>query len=102
MTQIIVEIFDTNVETKTGKSQRTGNDYTLHQQEGYVHNGHRFPERFTLTPPLVDGKPVAYPVGKYVICPSSFKVSEYGELELSRYDFKLLALSEGKPATKAA
>lgn len=101
MSQIIVEIFDTAVETKKGKSQRTGNDYVLHQQEAYVHNGHRFPERFVIAPQLVEDKPVPYPVGKYVICPSSFKVSEYGELELSRYDMKLLRLDDSK-ATKAA
>lgn len=99
--QTIIEIFDTAIETKKGKS-KSGSDYELHRQEGYAHNGHRFPERFTFSPQLVDGKPVAYPPGKYVICPSSFKVSEYGDLEVSRYDFKLLRLDESKPATKAA
>ncbi|MEJ2790629.1 MULTISPECIES: single-stranded DNA-binding protein [unclassified Pseudoxanthomonas] len=101
MSQIVIEIFDIAISTKTGKSKATGQPYTLHQQEGYIHNGHRFPERFVLTPPMVDDKPVAYPVGKYVICPSSFKVSEYGELELGRYEFKLLRLEE-KLAAKAA
>lgn len=99
--QTIIEIFDTAIESKKGKS-KSGQDYELHRQEAYAHNGHRFPERFLISPPVVDGKPVAYAPGKYVICPSSFKVSEYNDLEISRYDFKLLRYEDPKPAAKAA
>jgi hypothetical protein len=98
MENVRIEIADESFTTKSGTSKK-GEPYTIHRQEGYLHNGHKYPERFEFAPPEVDGKPIPYKAGFYTIAPSSLKVGEYKDLEINRYEFKLLRLDEpAKPA----
>ncbi|MBD9377927.1 single-stranded DNA-binding protein [Pseudoxanthomonas sp. PXM04] len=92
-----IEIADTTINTRSGKS-KAGQEYTIHRQEGYLHNGHKYPERFEFAPPMDGDKPVAYPVGFYDLDPASIRVGEYKDLEINRFDFKLVP--EAKPAAK--
>lgn len=93
--QVRIEIVSQEISTKSGKSRSTGNDYTIHRQEAFLHSGHHYPDRFEINPPEVDGKPVPYPPGFYTLAPGSIGVNrEYGNLEINRYEMKLLRLEE--------
>lgn len=96
---IRIEIVSAHVETNSGKSRKTGNDYTIHKQEGYLHNGHHYPDRFEFQPPLDDhGKPMPYKPGWYTLTPASITVNrEFSNLEINRYEMRLLEL----PAAEA-
>jgi len=37
-----------------------------------------------------------YPAGKYEIAESSFQINQYGSLELSKYNLKLVPVAEDK------
>lgn len=93
MQNVRIEIAEETFTTKSGKS-RSGQDYTIHRQEAYLHNGHRYPERFEVPVPMDGDKPRPYPAGFYTLCPSSLKVGEYKDLEINRFEFKLLRLDE--------
>lgn len=76
-----ITITSTDVETKSGKSKRTGNDYTMHTQGGTAENARfRMPCRLTLGD---DGKP--HPKGVYEIdFEASVKLSPYGDFGFER------------------
>lgn len=100
--EVRVEIVDASVSTLSGTS-KAGKPYTVHKQEGYLHNGHRYPERFEFSPPNnTDGKPQAYAPGMYTLAPAAVTVGEYKRLEIGGFDgLKLLKVEDGK-AVKAA
>lgn len=92
-----IEIADANINTQSGTS-KAGKAYTIHKQEGYLHNGHKYPERFEFSPPQDgDGKPVPYAPGMYDIAPAAISVGEFKRLEIGGFDgLKLLAIVEPK------
>jgi hypothetical protein len=92
-----IEIADALVITQSGMS-KAGKPYTIHKQEGYLHNGHKYPERFEFSPPVDgDNKPVPYAPGMYELAPASINVGEYKRLEIGGFDgLKLLAISDAK------
>lgn len=103
MSNVRIEIASKAFTTKRGKARGTGNDYVIYRQEAYLHNGHHYPERFEVPLSAEEGKePVPYEPGFYTLCPSSLKVGEYKDLEINRFDFKLLRLDEGSAAGKTA
>ncbi len=93
---MIIEITDVNgahiptPKTFPAKGDKPAN--TVYEQRAYVHLGGAFPTQIIIT---LDDHNDAYPVGKYIIDPSSYAVSRYGQLEINRFAFKL------KPATEA-
>jgi len=98
-----VEIVSTAINTIEGKSKATGNAYKMHKQEAYLHNGHHYPDRFELTLQDSDMGPVAYQPGFYTLAPGSITVNrEYGNLEINRYEMKLLRLPDDVAAAKPA
>jgi hypothetical protein len=89
-----IQVENKNVKVRSGKSKRTGNDYTLREQEVVVHGVGRFPVITTLTlPDGVEG----YEPGIYEVT-TPFNVGRYG-LEVSR-DLGLVPAA--KPAARAA
>lgn len=110
MNIVRVEIVSSQVEERKGKiskGERAGQDYHIRNQEGYLHNGHAYPERFSF--PL--GDQPAYAPGMYLLAPASYEVGrEYGSLQIAR---RLVLVREdqanplgesaaAKPAAKAA
>lgn len=61
-------------------------DNTYHEQQAYAHLGAAYPVPFKITHSSPNS---AYQVGDYQIDPASFRVNQYGSLELDRYNFKL-------------
>lgn len=92
-----IEIADAAITTQSGTS-KAGKAYTIHKQEGYLHNGHKYPERFEFSPPQdTDGKPLPYAPGMYELAPAAINVGEFKRLEVGGFDgLKLLAISDAK------
>lgn len=72
---------DTNVSVKSGKSKKTGNDYSIREQEGSGENSRfRQPVRVTLG----DNQP-AYEPGVYELdFEKALQVDRYGGISLAR------------------
>lgn len=80
--QLLIDIEEARIETRTKKG---GGSY--YQQIAYVHlpnrdgSPSRYPKEISLFPPKNGEVVEPYPVGKYLIDPSSFRVNN-GRLEL--------------------
>jgi hypothetical protein len=76
-----IKITSTEVETKSGKSKRTGNEYTMHTQAATAENARfRVPVRLTLGD---DAKP--FPIGDYEVdFDASVSISNYGDFGFNR------------------
>lgn len=84
--QPIIEVLSTMTATKSGKAQKTGNDYSITAQRGYFQTVDPITGevgRTAIDVPLNDALS-PYPVGRYTIDASSYRVSQYGKLELTR------------------
>lgn len=87
---LIIEILGTNgANVPTPRTFAAKGDKparTVFEQKAYVHMGGLFPVETKLT---FDDHNDAYAIGKYQLAPSSFKVNQYGQLELDRFGIKL-------------
>ena len=84
--QPIIEITSTKTATKTGKARATGRDYTIINQRGHFHSLDPITAevvKVSIDVPLESAES-PYPVGRYTVDASSFRVSEFGQLTLSR------------------
>ncbi|MFQ6310393.1 single-stranded DNA-binding protein [Lysobacter capsici] len=89
---IKLQILSAAIEERGGtiqRGERKGESYHIKNQEGYVHNGHAFPERCKISlgelPPLQPAM--------YYLDPASIEIGEYGDLRISR-SLKLLTEDE--------
>ncbi|MNF86118.1 Helix-destabilising protein [compost metagenome] len=65
---------------KSGKSKRTGNDYSIDEQQALLfRDGESYPDKITIT--LKAGER-PYPVGIYTLADESFVVAGFGKLEV--------------------
>jgi hypothetical protein len=71
---VIIEITSTEIKTRSGTSQRTGNNYSMREQVGYLHKGEPYPEKIKIT---LEENQQPYVVGKYQLSPTSFYVDKY-------------------------
>lgn len=105
MSNVRIEIVSKAVNTIEGVSKSSGKPYKMHKQEAYLHNGHHYPDRFEIGLPDSELGPAAYEPGFYTLAPGSITVNrEYGNLEINRYEMKLLRIEEAqaKPASPKA
>ena len=92
---MIIEILNTNnahiptPRTFPARGERPAR--TVYEQQAYAHLGGVFPVMFKITH---EDHNAAYPVGKYKISDSSFKINQYDQLELDRFNFRLVPLNE--------
>lgn len=101
---IRIEVASAAVRIKSGTS-RQDKPYELRLQEGYLHNGHAYPDRFEFSVPQDEHKRWLdpYAPGFYTLAPSSLQVNrEFGKLEINGYEFKLLRLPESEQGQYAA
>ena len=81
-----VTVDSTHVETRKGLSKATGKPYEMHTQGAWVYlvdpTGvtDRFPTKARFS---VDDPKSPYPVGEYVLHPSSIKINQWGDPEFS-------------------
>lgn len=87
---IIIEILGTNganIPTpRTFPAKGDKPSRTVFEQKAYAHLGGVFPVEFKITH---DDHNNAYDIGKYQLAGSSFKVNQYGQLELDRFGLAL-------------
>ena len=77
---------------------KTIKEKTYYSQKAYIDLGGPFPVEFDLP---IEAPVNANPIGKgYVLCPSSFKVNQYGNLELDKYNTKIIRPLPHNAATK--
>jgi hypothetical protein len=92
---LIIEILGTNgANVPTPRTFPAKGDKparTVFEQKAYVHTGGVFPVEFKITH---DDHNNAYAIGKYQLAPSSFKVNQYGQLELDRFGTKLVPYAD--------
>lgn len=74
-------------------NSRTNNDTgkVSWSQDAYIHLGGAFPQKFTI--PL-ESAAHAYPVGHYTLSLESFKVNQYGGLEINRWGMGLVQTAQ--------
>ena len=98
---MIIEILGTNgannpeprtIPAKPAHDGKPARDaITFYEQKAYAHTGGVFPVEFKITH---DDHNNAYPIGKYELAPSSYKVNQYGQLELDRFGMKLIPYAD--------
>lgn len=99
---IIIEIATQSVDTRSGTSKRTGQPYTIHEQEAYLHQqGKPYPTPMKLTVETnqANGMPMAYAPGKYALSPDSFYIDRFGNLAVKPV---LIQQADIKPAQQPA
>jgi hypothetical protein len=76
-----LEVKSEELKLVSGKSQRSGKDYSFHTQQAYAHlTGKPYPVEVKLT---IDAGNSAYKQGFYDLAPESFYVDKFGNLGLS-------------------
>ncbi|MBI2779418.1 MAG: helix-destabilizing protein [Gammaproteobacteria bacterium] len=84
---INIEIKTDQSLTRSGVSKKSGQQYSLREQEGWVfllaHDGrpHPYPTRILLQ---LEDNQAPFPVGSYVLDPASFFVGSFGKLTIGR------------------
>lgn len=77
---IKIQIEKATSSNKSGKSQRTGKEYSIDEQPALLFkDGETYPDKIRIT--LKQGER-PYPVGIYTLADESFTVSGYGSLEV--------------------
>lgn len=66
--------------TRSGVSQKTGREYTMHEQYGYAYMGDHYPQKIRFR--LPDGM-TPYAVGFYSLHETSFSVGKFDSLSVS-------------------
>lgn len=91
--QPIIEITSTKTATKSGKARSTGKDYSITNQRGFFQTVDPITGelgRVSIDVQL-DSPDSPYPVGRYTIDATSYRVAEFGQLVLSRMKLDPLA-----------
>lgn len=74
------------VDVKSGTSAKTGKPYSIREQEAWVQTygkdgkPYPHPQKFKLT--LDDDQPEPYPLGAYIVDPSSIYIDRFGQLSI--------------------
>jgi|GEM_PF-944247 len=77
--KVVFEIHSNHVHERKGKSQRTGNDYTIRTQEAWVQIGDApYPQKTKIQ--LEDGQ-MPYQPGNYELHERSFNIGKYESFE---------------------
>ena len=99
--KVVFEIHSTMVDERKGKSQRTGNDYTIRTQEAWVQIGDApYPQKTKIT--LEEGQ-TAYQPGNYELHDRSFSIGKYEAFECKPFLVPLRAADQsGQSPVKAA
>lgn len=89
-----IEFQSNEVNVKSGTSSRTGKPYSIREQQGWLHDGGRYPKEIKVNVP---DDVAAYAVGFYEVT-TPFAVGSYGRLMVNRN----LGLTPAKQARAAA
>jgi len=80
--QVLIEIESAELAIKRGVSQKTGKEYCIREQSGYLKlPDFKYPQRFKFA---LEDDAQPYAAGNYTLDPVSLWVNQYGELKLGR------------------
>lgn len=97
---VMIEIATQKVITRSGRSQRTGNNYSMREQEAFLHKpGQPYPDKIKIT--LGDDQP-PYTNGNYDLEPDSFFPNKYGALDVRPILKPRAAEQQRSPVSKAS
>jgi len=100
---VLVEIESTEVAVKQGQSTKTGKDYCIRTQEGYLKLPHfKYPQAIKF---MLEDQAAPYAVGTYTLDTESFWINEFKELKLGRVRLKPFAgntVARPAPVAQAA
>jgi hypothetical protein len=101
---IRIEVPSKEFRTKKGKAKASGNDYEINLQEMYLHSDKHYPDRFEWSLQREgNGDIHSYTPGFYTLADSAVQVNgEYLNLEINRYEAKLVRLPEAEQGQYAA
>jgi len=87
---LVIEIMQGD-ERPQSKTIRAGQPdaKTFYFHQAFAHLGGRFPVEMQLP---AESNTHMIAAGKYVLAPQSFKINQYGGLEISRFDMQLIPL----------
>ncbi len=85
---LTIEIKNAAVVTKSGNARVSGKPYTIREQEGYADLGGAYPEKIRFS--LGDDQ-APFPVGKYVVDKTCFRVGQFNGLALDLRSMKAAA-----------
>jgi hypothetical protein len=91
--EITVEIKSRDVLTKRGIASKTGKEFAIHEQIGYVELEKPYPLEMRVP---VESPEKPYSPGSYLVDPSCLYVNRYGQLQIGR-----LKLSQIFPGGRA-
>lgn len=75
---LMIEITSTDLNVKSGTSQRTGKPYHIREQTAYMHKkGNPYPDKFTIS---IEQDQAPFPIGNYDLHPGSFYVDRFNQL----------------------
>tara|TARA_B100000446_G_scaffold150600_1_gene145169 strand:+ start:80 stop:379 length:300 start_codon:yes stop_codon:yes gene_type:complete len=79
---LTIEIATQAINTRNGVSKRSGQPYTIHEQEAYLHQeGKPYPTPMKLNVESNEqGYPQPYSMGRYSLAGDSFYIDRYGSL----------------------
>lgn len=77
---------------------KDGTKREMFHQSAYMHQGGAFPVMFNVP---IDSPNDAYPVGEYRISASSYKLNNYNNLELDKYNLVLESVQSIKSVKSA-
>lgn len=86
-----VEVKSAEVIIKSGKSKKTGQEYSIREQEMYVDLGQAYPVRIVLGLGKEQGP---FPVGRYVLDKTCFRVNNFSGLEVDLRKLKASAAAK--------
>jgi hypothetical protein len=79
-------MFTVIIKSENTRTVKTNGGNELRQQQAAMDQGHDYPAPFWL---IVDQP---YSPGRYTLDPNSFRVNQFGGLELDRYNIRLEAM----------
>ena len=87
--EVTVEVKSRDVLTKRGIASKTGKEYAIHEQIGYVELEKPYPLEMRIP---VQSPDTPYAPGTYLIDPSCLYVNRFGQLQLGRLKLSLLSV----------
>ena len=88
-----IEIKNETVQEKEFVSKKTGEVYKTYFQVGWMDKGDEYPVKVSIPLGTSRERRGAYKAGVYTLGSQSLKLTQYGDLEIDRYNLQLTLLS---------
>lgn len=87
-----IEIKSDVMQEKEFVSKKTGEVYKTYSQVGWLDKGDEYPVKVHVPLGTSRERRAAYKLGVYTLSPQSIKLTQYGDLEIDRFNLQLTLL----------